>query len=220
MTSMPKTDKKTASPKQQRKPGVERRAEIAEIAGDLFATDGFQVSTRKISAALGITQAALYKHFASKDELIEEVFKSRFLKQDQTGFAEMLNAPGKPLEVRISDAYIDFYSGITSTSLRLFQRASYDGLKLAHRYSPHLDERILWPLVTQVRLELALPSLDDTAVMASERDLALMLHSTIIFLAIRKHVYHINFKGGEPDIIRLHVKAWLVGVRELFRSFH
>ena len=217
---MPKSDKQAGPPKQQRKTGQERRAQIAEVAGDLFARDGFQVSTRKISAALGITQAALYKHYSSKDELIDEVFKSRFLKANQTGFEECLITSDNTLEVRVSDAYIAFYNGITSTSLRLFQRASYDGMKLAHRYSPHLDERILWPLVVQVRAELSLPSVEDVAVTASERDLALMLHSTIIFLAIRKHVYHIDFQGGEPDIIRLHVKAWLAGVEDLFCSFH
>jgi len=217
---MSKSRKSSDRPKQLRKTGPERRAEIAQIAGELFATDGFQVSTRTISAAIGITQAALYKHYSSKEELIEEVFKSRFLQDSQTDFVEILSASDDSLESRISEAYIDFYSKMTSTSLRLFQRASYDGLKLAHRYSPHLDERILWPLVAQVREELSLPSLEETVVKRGERDLALMLHSTIIFLAIRRYVYHIDFKGSEPNIIRLHVKAWLAGVQDLFHSFH
>lgn len=217
---MTKPSDKPIRTRQRRKPGLERRAEIARIAGDLFATAGFQVSTREISAAVGITQAALYKHFSSKDELIEEVFETRFLNEKPLDFVQLLENEDASLEDRISHAYEMFYSNITSTSLRLFQRASYDGLKLAHRFSPRLDERILWPLIEHVRAELSLPGLDEKKAHRAERDLALMLHSSMVFLAIRKHVYHIDFKGGEPGIIKLQVKAWLIGALQLFPTFH
>jgi len=216
---MSKSETPAVKPKQKRKSSAARRAEIADFAAELFATEGFHASTRKISAAVGVTQATLYKHFSSKDELIEEVFKNRYLKDNQTRFSELLMDTNTPIHQRISDAYTEYYQNITSTSLRLFQRASYDGLELAHRFSPHLDKNILWPIIEALRYELHLPDLKSSKAHPSERNLALMLHSTIVFLAIRKHVYHIDFKGGEPDIIRLHVQTWLLGAQQMFPSF-
>lgn len=60
------------APQRRRKPAAVRRREIAEVAAELFARQGFGVSTRTISDALGVIQAALYRHYKSKDELIEE----------------------------------------------------------------------------------------------------------------------------------------------------
>nr|WP_165928249.1 helix-turn-helix domain-containing protein [Rhizobium sullae] len=36
----------------------------------LFAEEGFGASTRRLASRLGVTQAALYKHFRSKDDIV------------------------------------------------------------------------------------------------------------------------------------------------------
>lgn len=205
---------------QRRKPGEERRVEIANVAGELFAAHGFSVSTRAISEALGITQAALYKHFKSKEALIEEVFRQRYLDQRPSDFADTLSDRSRPLAARLTQAYTTFFDDITETSLKLFQRASYDGLEIAKRYRPHLDDRILWPLLDSLRVEATLPGIEQVEPRKLERELVMMLHSTIIFLAIRKFVYRIDFDGTEPDIIKLHVETWLNGALVSIRSIH
>lgn len=195
----------------KRKPTSVRRLEIATVAGDLFAKHGFSVSTRTISDALGITQAALYRHFKSKEELIEEVFRVRYLDEKPSDFNAILEESDDPLANRLTNAYTSFFNNITETSLKLFHRASYDGLEIAKRYSPHLDQRILWPVLRNLREAARLPALESVPNTREERELALMLHSTIVFLAIRKFVYHVDFKGEEPGIIKLYVNAWLAG---------
>lgn len=119
------------------KPAAVRRREIADVAADLFARQGFGVSTRTISNVLGVTQATLYRHFRSKDELIEEVFRLRYLEEKPSNFAAMLAQRERPLCERLTAAYIDFFAGISETSLKLFQRAAQDQLELIERYSPH-----------------------------------------------------------------------------------
>lgn len=48
---------------------------IFEVSLDLFAQKGFDaVSMREIAEAVGIKKASVYSHFASKDELIEQIF--------------------------------------------------------------------------------------------------------------------------------------------------
>jgi AcrR family transcriptional regulator len=55
---------------------ADTRAEIREVALELFAERGFdQTSLREIAERLDITKAALYYHFPSKDELITDIFR-------------------------------------------------------------------------------------------------------------------------------------------------
>jgi AcrR family transcriptional regulator len=63
----------------------ERRDEIVALAGELFATNGFESTTvREIADAAGILSGSLYHHFESKEaivdhllhEFLEEVFQA------------------------------------------------------------------------------------------------------------------------------------------------
>ena len=45
-----------------------------------------------------------------------------------------------------------------------------------------------------------------------------MLHSTIVFLAIRKYVYDIDFKGREDELVALNVKTWLAGALVVIKT--
>src|SRR5262245_29925576 len=54
-----------------------RRA-IVDASFRLFSTQGYaRTSVRDIAAAVGVTDAALYRHFASKKELLDAVLRER-----------------------------------------------------------------------------------------------------------------------------------------------
>lgn len=66
----------------QTRPGHERggdtRNRIQAVALELFAEHGYdQTSLREIAERLGVTKAALYYHFKSKDEILDSVFEDR-----------------------------------------------------------------------------------------------------------------------------------------------
>ena len=53
---------------------MSRREQILEVAAELFAERGFHgVSVADVGGALGISGAALYKHFSSKEALLGEM---------------------------------------------------------------------------------------------------------------------------------------------------
>ncbi|EME17510.1 TetR/AcrR family transcriptional regulator [Rhodococcus triatomae] len=55
----------------QRRPGPTAAAEILDAAAELFTTKGFSsTSTRQIADAVGVRQASLYHHFATKDDIL------------------------------------------------------------------------------------------------------------------------------------------------------
>ncbi|AQA04799.1 TetR family transcriptional regulator [Mycobacterium sp. MS1601] len=57
---------------QSRRPGKTAREEILDAAAELFTTNGFSsTSTRAIADAVGMRQASLYHHFATKDDILD-----------------------------------------------------------------------------------------------------------------------------------------------------
>src|ERR1043166_7339049 len=58
--------------------GEERRAAIVREAIRLFAEDGFHgTTTRKLAAALGVTEPVLYQHFPSKEDLYRAIIETK-----------------------------------------------------------------------------------------------------------------------------------------------
>lgn len=54
-----------------------KRPDIVQVATSLFAARGIDgVSMRDIAEAAGVREAAIYRHFAGKDELAREIFLS------------------------------------------------------------------------------------------------------------------------------------------------
>lgn len=62
----------------KRLPAEKRRHTILAAAMDLFATHGFDASTRDLAETIGVRQTLIYRHFESKDALIVAVLKTVF----------------------------------------------------------------------------------------------------------------------------------------------
>jgi AcrR family transcriptional regulator len=57
---------------QPRRPGKTAREEILDAAAELFTNQGYaSTSTRAIADAVGVRQASLYHHFATKDDILD-----------------------------------------------------------------------------------------------------------------------------------------------------
>jgi AcrR family transcriptional regulator len=57
---------------QPRRPGKTAREEILDAAAELFTSLGYaSTSTRRIADAVGMRQASLYHHFATKDDILD-----------------------------------------------------------------------------------------------------------------------------------------------------
>jgi AcrR family transcriptional regulator len=55
-----------------RRPGITAREEILDAAAELFTSHGYaSTSTRRIADAVGMRQASLYHHFATKDDMLD-----------------------------------------------------------------------------------------------------------------------------------------------------
>ena len=70
------TSEAQGEPARPYRKGEARRAEILAKAIDLFAEHGVEASLRAIGEAIGVSHAALRYYFASRDELLVEVYRA------------------------------------------------------------------------------------------------------------------------------------------------
>jgi AcrR family transcriptional regulator len=207
-----------AKPTGRRRLPVEaRRAEILREAAEYFAHHGFSGSTRELASTLGITQALIYKHFESKDDLIEKTLEAAFGQTD--GQSARLDAAA-PLEQSLNSFYKQFVARATETRMRLFIRAGLDGRSWPTRRGNALTRDLFLPIIAALRKNASLPDLDQQPAMRGERELVMMLHASMVFLGIRRHVYGMPMPSNLDDIVDLYVSTFVQGALPGIRNLH
>lgn len=94
------------------------RARIQQVALDLFGEQGYEkTSLREIAERLGVTKAALYYHFNSKEDIILSLF------EDYAAEVDQLVAWGRqqPLSTATKRELLARYVDIVVRRTRLFQ---------------------------------------------------------------------------------------------------
>lgn len=83
---------------QARRPGNTAREEILDAAAELFTTIGYAgTSTRRIADAVGMRQASLYHHFATKDDILDALLAGTVDEALRLA-GELLSGPGSARE--------------------------------------------------------------------------------------------------------------------------
>ena len=86
----------------------DRKKQLIEIAMKLFADQGFDgTSTREIAEAAGVTEAIIFRHFKTKDDLYWAVLADRVERRGRNRrIRELLESEGDIREVLVSIAEI------------------------------------------------------------------------------------------------------------------
>jgi TetR/AcrR family transcriptional regulator len=67
-----------AAPRPPRMPGEDRRKQLLRVAVESFAQNGFSgTKTKDIAAAAGVSEAILFRHFASKEDLYHAILDEK-----------------------------------------------------------------------------------------------------------------------------------------------
>jgi len=204
----------------RRWPAAERAAWLVEEAGRLFAERGWSATTRTLARRLGVTQALLYKYFPSKQALIEAVFAARAERRRGAIQLELLADGNLALEDRLARFYDAYLKRLDAREVRLFVRGALDGYQVARRYSAPLTELVLAPMVAELRAAVDIPDLNVRPMLRGERELAMMLHGSLMFLTIRKYVYDMPMPESLDDLVALQVRSFLPGALAELRRLH
>lgn len=121
--------------------GEERRRQILDEAAQLFATLGFRgATTRDVAARVGITEAALYRYFPSKEAIYAAILEERMAATDPLAAVESAAVAGRDREVFLGLALVLLRRVEEDPSLlRLLLYSALEGHDMAR---PFQEQRI------------------------------------------------------------------------------
>src|SRR6202007_763058 len=99
-------------------PRRDTRAQVQQVALELFAEQGYEkTSLREIAERLGVTKAALYYHFKSKEDIVHSFTDDYFAE-----FDALLNwAKDQPPGAQTRREILDRYVGTVLASKEVFR---------------------------------------------------------------------------------------------------
>ena len=123
---------------QKRLCNADRRKQIIQVAMDLFASLGFKgATTRAIAQAAGVSEAIIFRHFATKEDLYDAIITTCIEKRQEVWECE---APVIKRREDISDLLRGFAQGLISrnrqdqTFIRLMLYSALEDHKFRQRF--------------------------------------------------------------------------------------
>lgn len=125
-------------------PADVRRADILAIAARVFSTHGFVgATTRDIAREIGITEAALYRYFPSKEAIYTAILEERLTAEDLVARFEEAARAGDDIAVfgGLAHALLESVES-DPTFLRLMLYSALEGHQLARPFQERRVRRL------------------------------------------------------------------------------
>lgn len=183
-----------------------RREQIVAAAVAYFAEVGFGGTTRDLARRIGITQALLYRYFASKADLVEAVFERVFLGRLSPRWNKDIRDRTQPLEDRLRHFYRQYAAAIfTYEWMRIFMWAGLAGEALNLRYLSRVGDSLL----SALRDEIA----HDGGFRTPDMEEMWALHGSIVYIGIRRFIYQLPTPDDVGPVIDRSVERFLLALR-------
>jgi AcrR family transcriptional regulator len=165
---------------------------------------GFAGPTRDLARRAGVTQALLYRYFASKADLTEAVFDHVYLGRIDPAWLDQIRDRAVPLDARLTRFYRQYTAAIfTYEWMRIFMWAGLAGDALNRRYLGHVGDRLLAPMAEEIAAERGLrPTPEDLW----------NLHGGIVYIGIRRFIYRLPTPEDPGPAIDAAVARFLAGL--------
>lgn len=202
------------APRRRRLKSEDRRREFVARAVELFAAEGFDSSTRGLARALGVTQPLLYRYFPSKEDLIEEVYRTVFLDRWRPEWDALLGDRGRPLKERLAEFYLSYLEVIYDrTWLRIYLHSGLNRVDTIRGYMGLVRRRVIERIVAEARAEAGLP---ERAPREDEVELAWVVHGGLFYHGVRALIFENAPSDDRPTMVADAVEALVAGLRTKF----
>lgn len=197
----------------------QREQFILEEAVRFFAEHGFEGQTRELAKRIGITHSAIYRHFPSKEALIERVYEHIYLSRWDEAWVSLIIDRSLSLESRLTEFYLQYVNRVFHYDwVRIFVFSGLKGFDITTRYLDIVRRQIIEPACGELRHELGLPGIDEMPLTERETELFWGLHGRIFYMAIRRFVYATPTPRHLDDIVRDGVRSFMLGGPEVART--
>lgn len=209
---------KARSPSKTRNAAAESTAEarIVDAAWHLFAEHGLEVPLSRIARTARVSPAVMKRCFATKKALIDRVMKKLFAARWKPEWDALLVNRKIPYQERLSRFFTEYRGNIDRSNGRLWTRAGLLGLHASGNFSATLAQRILNPIIRELRHEAGLPA-SNRAVSGKEIELAMVLHGSLAFPHTRANIFGMDVHGTFKEIAAMTVRVWLPGAKAEIR---
>lgn len=168
----------------------DREMAILDEAVRFFAEHGFEGQTRELAKRMGITHSAIYRHFPSKEALIERVYEHVYLSRWSPDWEGLIRDRSRTVEQRLTQFYLEYVERVFDYHwVRIFVFSGLKSFDITKRYLAIVKSLIVVPACLELRHELRLPGPDEIPVTEREQELFWGLHGRVFYIAIRKFVY-------------------------------
>jgi len=193
---------------------ADRERAIVDEAIRFFAEHGFEGQTRELAKRMGITHSAIYRHFPSKEALIERVYQEVYLSRWSPDWGPMIRDRTLPLEARLTRFYLDYVERVFEYNwVRIFVFSGMKSFGITGRYLDIVRREIIEPAAAELRHDLKLPDAKAHPLGERETELFWGLHGRIFYLAIRKFVYETPIPPDLDAIVRDAVQTFMDGAK-------
>jgi AcrR family transcriptional regulator len=203
-------------PRRRNMRGPDREQAILDEAIRFFAERGFDGQTRELAKRMGITHSAIYRHFPSKEALIERVYEHVYLSRWQASWAPLIAERSRSLEARLDQFYREYVARVFDHDwVRIFVFSGLRAFDITGRYLEIVRREVIEPACIELREELGLPDIHDRPLMERELEMFWGLHGRIFYLAIRRYVYQTPTPEHLDAIIGDAVSGFFIGARQI-----
>ncbi|MCR6736909.1 MAG: TetR/AcrR family transcriptional regulator [Afipia sp.] len=195
---------------------ADRERFIVDEAVRFFAEQGFGGQTRELAKRMGITHSAIYRHFPSKEALIERVYEEIYLSRWSPSWSGLIRNRNLPLQTRLVRFYLEYVEQVFEYNwVRIFVFSGMKSFDITKRYLEIVRKEIIEPACGELRHELKLPSSDKVPLSEREVEMFWGLHGRIFYMAIRRFVYDTPTPKQLDTIVVDAVRTFLDGAKGL-----
>ena len=192
----------------------EREKQIVLAAVEFFAEVGFSGDTRQLARRLGITQSLIYKHFPTKDALIDKVYEEVYVGRWNPFWETVIQDRSIPLEERLVSLYIEYSkAALTRDWVRIFMFSGLRGEGINKRYLETLKNRILVPIAIELRHDLGLPDIKSVPLKTAEIELVWSINARIFYFGQRRWIFDVPIEDDVDEMIRLTIDHFMAGAK-------
>ena len=205
----------TERPRRKNMRAEEREKAIVTEAVRFFAEVGFEGQTRELAKRMGISHAVIYRHFDSKDALIERVYDHIYLRRWNPEWEPLILDRSRSLEDRLTQFYKEYAIRVFDYDwVRIFVSSGLKSYDLTGRYLSIIREKIVIPAASELRHELGR---DPIRGIPDENELELFwgLHGSIFYIAIRKFVYNVAVDIDVDATVENAVRSFFHGIQSI-----
>ena len=202
-----------------------RRQQILDAAIAYFAEAGFGVQTRELTRRIGVSQPLLYRYFPSKQELIQAVFDSVFMRRWDPSWEKLLHDRSLDLRERLRQFYV-LYAKATYRPewIRIYMYAGLADMGFNRNYLTVVRKKLLLGMCEEFRAAFVPARVlkDAPAVSGREIELVWNLHGSMFYWAVRKNIFSSaetsDFDLRTADAVDLFLAGALALYPKLFKA--